>query len=297
MSQTNYKSEIRDSIIRDLLQKTQRGDHAKYLSAIRLERIRFFRGAKIRFDFPVTALIGPNGSGKSTILSAAACAYTAIAPKNIFIKSRVGDDQMNNWVIEYEIIDKSINPRGTEKVFLKFEADSWTRENEFTREVKFFSINRTVPATESPLFQLRKRLRMDSLTDNKNAVLSFSPVEDINSIIAEAEKILGKSLANFTLHEATLVRFGIAGPNMVDDPSCFIINSNGNIIHGFKVIPQGKQPKRGISQKIFVGGDGEFRYSEFNFGSGEASIIRMVADIETLPPAGLCPFEINARAG
>jgi predicted ATPase len=76
MNNLSHKSEIRDSVIRDLLEKVRKQNYQQYLVAIRLEKIRRFQGAQITFDFPVTALIGPNGGGKSTVLNAAACAYT-----------------------------------------------------------------------------------------------------------------------------------------------------------------------------------------------------------------------------
>jgi len=108
MNNTTYQREIRDSIIRELLKKVREQRYKEYLTTIRLEKIRFFQGAKINFDFPVTALIGPNGSGKSTILGVSACIYSSISPDNVFIKSRVGDESMDAWKIEYEIIDKTI---------------------------------------------------------------------------------------------------------------------------------------------------------------------------------------------
>ena len=69
---TWYRSEIRDSVIRSLLEKVRKADYGQYLLAVRLEKIRLFRGAQVNFDFPVTALVGPNGGGKSTILGATA---------------------------------------------------------------------------------------------------------------------------------------------------------------------------------------------------------------------------------
>ena len=80
---------------------------------MRLERIRLFSGANVLFHFSVTALIGPNGSGKSTILGAAACIYSEVSPETVFRKSRIGDDSMDDWHIEYDVIDKQQNPKGT----------------------------------------------------------------------------------------------------------------------------------------------------------------------------------------
>ena len=152
----DFKSEIRDSVIRELLQKTKRADYGEYLLAIRLDKIRFFNGAQIRFDFPVTALIGPNGSGKSTILGAASCAYQSIVPKSVFIKSLFGDDRMDGWLLEYEVIDRNENQTGIVKSTASFQGNAWARSSSFARSVKLFGINRTVGAAENAFFSLKK---------------------------------------------------------------------------------------------------------------------------------------------
>lgn len=167
MKYQNFKSEIRDSIINKLLDKVRKQNYSQYLIAIRLESIRKFCGAQITFDFPVTALIGPNGSGKSTILNVAACAYNdtnsnSISPEKYFPKSRIGDESMNNWAVEYEMIEKSRNPKGTMRSRWNFFDYGWGRwaEESFDRSVKVFSINRTVPAIENSQFLLRRKLRI-----------------------------------------------------------------------------------------------------------------------------------------
>jgi predicted ATPase len=71
-------NEIRESRIRELLDKVRKRNYGSYLRSALLKKIRQFEGATINFDFPVTALVGPNGSGKSTAMAAAACAYTWI---------------------------------------------------------------------------------------------------------------------------------------------------------------------------------------------------------------------------
>jgi hypothetical protein len=106
---TGYRSEIRDSEIRDLLAKVKRQDFGAYLRRIRLTRVRAFSGETVEFEFPVTALIGTNGGGKSTILGAAAIAYKAIRPALFFPKSSLGDQSMRDWSMAYELVDKSKN--------------------------------------------------------------------------------------------------------------------------------------------------------------------------------------------
>ena len=145
MNNLIYKSEVRDSDIRDLIERVRKQNYGIYLLSMRLEKIRLFKGAQINFDFPVTALIGPKGSGKSTILGASACIYGSINPKNIFRKSLVGDEGMDGWQIDYEVIDRDINSKGSIQAEILFKQNIWSRSYTFKRDVKFFGINRTVP--------------------------------------------------------------------------------------------------------------------------------------------------------
>lgn len=102
-------SEIRQSKLSSLSERVRRHNYAKYLLSVQLSKVRGFSGARVSFDFPVTALVGPNGGGKSTVLGAAACAYKDVKPGTFFPKSSIGDNSMSEWSIEYELIDKSIN--------------------------------------------------------------------------------------------------------------------------------------------------------------------------------------------
>ena len=148
------KSEIRDSVIRELLDKSRKNNYKQYLRSIRLEKIRKFNGEQITFDFPVTALIGPNGGGKSTVIGAALSTYKTGKPSTIFKKSLIGDDSMQNWSIEYEVIDRAINKSGSFRFNIVYQNNRWLRSQEIEREVRFLSINRTVPISESPLFSI-----------------------------------------------------------------------------------------------------------------------------------------------
>jgi predicted ATPase len=67
-----YQSEIRDSEIRDLVQKVKSNKYGSYLRRVKLIKVRAFENQTVDLDFPVTALIGTNGGGKSTILGSAA---------------------------------------------------------------------------------------------------------------------------------------------------------------------------------------------------------------------------------
>lgn len=282
MSYYEFKSEIRDSVIRDLLEKARKGNYKQYLSSLRLEKIRMFKGAQINFDFPVTALIGPNGGGKSTIIGAAACAYNVVQPQGIFKKSRVGDEGMDDWTIEYDIIDKNINPKGSIRSALKLNKDGWWWDMRPERNVKLIGITRTLPTFESPQFMLRRKLTTPA-TATEKFPFKIAKVEGIEHIKREAERILGKSLSEFALYEVSVTR---RKNRYVKEKVLF----GEQTLEGGMQVPIYKYVKTGekkmvesvTKQLLYVGGDGQVSYSEFNFGAGEASIIKMVAEVESL---------------
>lgn len=287
MSNETYKSEIRNSIIRDLIEKVRKRSYGNYLISLRLEKIRFFQGAQINFDFPVTALIGPNGGGKSTILGATACAYSSFKVETFFQKSRVGDDSMDDWQLEYELVDRRINNRGTVRLNVAFKDNRWSRNVNCERTIRFFSINRTVPAGESSAFTHKKLLRV---TGSQIASISTEPVQNIEHIKTEAERILGKSLSCFQLLRIKVDRTKIKS-ELSSKPIRFEEDDEGNKVPVFKKIKE-KSKVTVVSNKLmFVGSDGVTEYSEFNFGAGESSIIRLVADAESLPENSLILIE------
>jgi predicted ATPase len=222
-------SEIRDSTKADLLDKVRRLNYGKYLHKASISRLRGFNGEDIEFEFPVTALIGPNGSGKSSVLGIAGCAYKSIKPGAFFPKSSIGDDSMAGWKVEYEVIDKSLNPRQLVKRVANFRQAKWIRKDVLTRDVLFFGIERTVPAGEKSSF---KKLMRSSYRHS-------APFATISEDIAfQAERILGKSVSTYQV------------------------------------------TAYGPGDQFMVGDTGSNRFSEFHFGAGESSIIRMVSRIE-----------------
>lgn len=235
-----FSSEIRHSEVNQLLVKARSHDYGRYLSKIRLMRIRGFFDQEISFDFPVTALIGPNGSGKSAVLGAAGCAYKPIRPGLFFPKSSVGDESMSGWRAEYELIDKKLQPRQTIRRSSNFRQAKWVRGDVVDRDVAFFGIERTVPAGEKSKF---KKLA-------KSSYVHDHPLKPLSKeLIDQVEHIIGKNLENYAV-----TNFG--------------------------------------SDDIFlVGSDGKYIFSEFHFGAGESSIIRMVSNIENMPMNSLVLIE------
>lgn len=289
-----FKSEIRDSVLRDLIEKVKKSNYKEYLLSIRLEKIRKFNGAQINFNFPVTALIGPNGGGKSTIIGAALLAYQSTKPSSVFKKSIIGDDGMKDWLVEFEAIDKTLNKTGTTRFNLQLANDHWKWNKFLNREVKFLSINRTVPISERA-FSYKKRIasRTNQVKKKGELIKKFhlNKVDDIDNIKREAEKILGKSLYDFTLYE-----FQFQKPKNARTYKNTVVGAKKHE-DGSETPIYKKEPIGGTDfpyyekQYLYVGGDGTSTYSEFNFGSGETSIIRMVAELENLPNYSLVLIE------
>lgn len=290
MDDNGIKGEIRDSIVRDLLEKARKRNYSQYLESIRLTRIRFFRDAKLTFAFPVTALIGPNGGGKSTILGAAALAYKSIKPETFFQQSRVGDASMDDWQIDYEVIDKSLNKTGLVLSTTTFSKHAWHHTDDLQRRVVFFSINRTVPIAENSSFSHKRLLRYNRQGSNgAKLTISTETISDIEHIKSEAEKILGKSLRHFKLLRISIEKQKIKSKRIKRSKRRKDAAADDIAIHTVQVQKLGKIV---ASEKLmFVGGDGQNDYSEYNFGAGEASVIRLVADSENLPDNSLILIE------
>lgn len=290
MNDDFYKSEIRDSTIRELIEKVKKQNYKTYLRSVRLENVRQFKGSQISFDFPVTALIGPNGSGKSTVLGVSSCIYAGVKPQSLFKKSRIGDEGMDSWKIEYEVIDKAHNRTGSLRADVLFKDNAWQRDVVFERDVRFFSINRTVPASENSLFLHRRRL--SSHGDSKRTI-STEEVANIDHIKREAERVLGRSLSDFKLLNIkfTWVEKGIPSEKVrlrwlaaLQDGSKVNVKSTLRAVASDHTVHE-------TTQLMYVGSTGGQQYSEFNFGSGESSIIRMISDIESMEDFSLVLIE------
>lgn len=240
---TVFKSEIRDSTINALLEKSMNRNYGRYLSKVVLKQVRGFSNELVSFDFPVTALIGPNGGGKTTILGAAACAYRCVAPRRFFAKSGKYDETMQDWSIEYEIVDRELSKKDSIRRTASFRNFRWNRDP-LDREVLMFGVARTVPANER-----NELLRCAS----SSFTVPDSRIEEFTSTVRDAvSRILGKDVSGFKKLR---------------------VDENGRV-----VLLTGKT-------KLGHG------YSEFHFGAGESSIIRMVSQIELASEQSLVLIE------
>ncbi|MCF3946000.1 AAA family ATPase [Acidiphilium sp. AL] len=238
-----FKSEVRDSTINALLEKAGSRNYGRYLSKIVLKRVRGFSNEPVSFDFPVTAIIGPNGGGKTTVLGAAACAYKIVSPRRFFAKSGKYDESMQDWSIEYELVDRSINQKDIFRRTATFKNHRWNRDAP-ERSVLIFGVSRTVPANERSEL-LRCASGTFSVPDNQ--------IAEFPNVLRDAvSRILGKDVTGFRQLK---------------------LHANGEVT---------------LLTGVTKTGTG---YSEFHFGAGESSIIRMVAGIEVADDQALVLIE------
>lgn len=237
------RSEIRDSTIQNLSERVRKRNYTKYLTGMRLVKLRGFTDVEVRFDFPVTALIGPNGAGKTTILGAAGLIYDSVPPRRFFAKSGTYDGSMRGWKIEYELIDKSRQGSPSINRTASYLQAKWNRDA-VNRIVVISGIGRTLPASE----------RKDTYRFIKGDFEGAREVTFSTDVVAAVENILGKAAANYLQVDADA-----EGKNSI-------------------------YAVRGTSAD-------EDSYSEFHFGAGEASIIRIVSSIEEAPDDSLLLIE------
>jgi AAA domain, putative AbiEii toxin, Type IV TA system len=238
-----YQSEVRQSTIQGLLEKTSNKNFGKFIHRLELKKIRSFTDEIIDFDFPVTAIIGTNGGGKSTILGACGIIYSSIQPRSFFARGGALDKGMQDWELNYELIDKSMSPRETLKRTANYKRFKWNR-NPLSRSVLVFGVSRTVPPIEKSSFS---KYASNSLTFKPEQIVQLPA--DVAQYIG---RILGKDVSNFNS-----VKVSASG-----DINLLAGNTAGGV-----------------------------QYSEFHFGAGESSIIRMVTQIESLPENSLVLIE------
>lgn len=233
--------EIRQSEIDALLEKVAQRKYGKYLARMTLVRVRSFEGQEISFDFPVTALVGPNGGGKTTVLGAAGLIYRSVQPRRFFAKSGRYDSSMQDWRVEYDLVDRDEQKAGSISRTASYLRAKWNRDA-VSRSVLIFGVTRTLPASE------RKELaKCISGSFSGFGEKSFDP-----QVVAAVEQILGKEAENYL---------------RVD------VDRKGK-----EAIYAARLPsKKG--------------YSEFHFGAGEASVIRIVSQVEEAPENSLILIE------
>lgn len=181
-----YRGDIRDSDIHALAERVQKNSYDKYLRRLRLLKIRQFQDCEVSFDFPVTALVGPNGGGKTTILGAAGLIYSKVPPRRFFAKSGKYDSSMQNWKIEYDLIDRDLQRASVQRT-ASFRQAKWNRDS-LARTVDIFGVKRTVPATERQELVKALGVKFAAKKEHELAV----------DVVKKAEWVLGKELTGFS---------------------------------------------------------------------------------------------------
>ena len=67
-------------------------------------------------------------AARQPVLGAAGCAYKEIQPRQFFAKSGKFDDSMQDWTIEYELVDKSQQAREIIRRTASFKRQRWNRD-------------------------------------------------------------------------------------------------------------------------------------------------------------------------
>jgi len=209
---------------------------------------------------------------------------------------------MDDWSIEYDLVEKALNPKGTVRATVALKDNEWSRTPNLDRKVKQCTLNRTVPPVDNPLFSFRRMLSFHGNTGNRQIAISTTVVPKIDHIKRESERVLGRSLQDFNLFEVTLTTTRrsdqpgkrgfmkvVESVNELDDGRIVVVHRKVPRIPPAIDTPHEKRHKQ--TQLMYVGASGGITYSEFNFGSGESSVIRMVADIESLPENSLVLIE------
>jgi hypothetical protein len=150
----------------------------------------------------------------------------------------------HNWKFSYELTDKAINTTGIVDRTSSFRNGKWVRTKILSRDVTFFGVSRTLPATE------KMKLSQCASAEFK---YDQSQIECFGqNVISSASKVLGKDLSKYSQI------------NIESDGTIFLLKGETD--------------------------DGN-TFSEFHFGAGESSIIRMICKIESLEDNALILIE------
>lgn len=259
-------TQLRHSDIEALKNRVAKDQYGHYLKEIHFGKLRGLSGCKIRFDFPVTAVVGPNGSGKSTVLGAAGLICRGLAPRTFFARAGSYDTDMKGWSVRYSYLAPDKKSIGNMKnSTASYRQAKWNRDA-VDRPVSYVGITRTIPAAE--------RKNLSKFVSGGFVGDSEEPLSEDTRVAVAA--ILGKNADNYIrVYEGGKV-----------DPEKSV---------GKTIFAASAPRDNGDDGSSVLAGKGLYpempSYSEFHFGAGEASIISIVDEVERAPSESLILIE------
>ncbi|TYO95502.1 ATP-dependent nuclease [Desulfallas thermosapovorans] len=143
--------------MRKLENSWERGDFPKHLEWIEIKGIRGWAGERVKFKFPIVALVGENGVGKSTIIQAAASIYKD--PVKTLFASHFFPDTAWEELTGIEIKSSVREGNSSKIVSIRKPTTRWRgNENRRERKVEFLDLKRIQPIYAKPGYlRLAKR--------------------------------------------------------------------------------------------------------------------------------------------
>lgn len=264
--------------IKEINKNLAEGKYTSYLHQIKLNKIRGFEKQVVNFEFPVTAIIAPNGGGKTTILASACIPYMDIEPSVFIQHSRTFDQNMDGWNLEHVISTIQSIPPKTRPLI--------PNTTKFSTKVAF-KISEIKRA-----WNRRKDTHPLRLPENPRDPRASIVILGIGRTIAAVERSEFGKFANDDFSTVKRTSIGGAKSEQVNKYSRVIL---GKSVEGYESLdmPRAKESKlTGRSDSFYTGitAKGE-TFSEFHFGAGESSIIRMVSAIENARDGALILIE------
>jgi predicted ATPase len=139
-----------DYEIRLIKEQFEAGKWPQFLGSVKIDGLRSWQGAGVRFRFPIVAVVGENGTGKSTLLKSAACAYDnkdttkRFDPSDFFLQTYW--DKIHGVTLEYNITQ---GPNSAEYKITR-PTTRWRKQRKQPlRNVYLLDISRTLPMDAS----------------------------------------------------------------------------------------------------------------------------------------------------
>lgn len=118
------------------------------LEWIEIQNIRGWKGHRIPFNFPITAIVGENGSGKSTVLQAAASVYRGSSKKTTRFASDFFPSTAWDKIRQARIIFGFRQGQQSHLGFISKPTERWLRNpNRPTRNVVYIDLSRIQPVS------------------------------------------------------------------------------------------------------------------------------------------------------